>query len=615
MSKKITESILSNISGKSKRLTEMPEGGDSPMGLLGQVLDTATSMGWSYDEIDYSNNEGGYEFYQYSPAGEDFSFTACYGSKDLSDDEKGKNLIADIESYYDNYDPEEHAELWIEGRGQNGAPSSIRALLDDADAIDGMLKELSDELTKINHPMNESYQYNWRDDIEDLSDSYNEENDQIFYEVAENMVENGDYQGYDVYEVMSDIIGLWKISKRSRLYKYLLKWYGSEEKLLANVRDVLDKNDAIYFVTGCGYSLFDKDLLGGNADGTTARKFDAFVDKEEGLTESIESKINKVKAKKKLKESGNTLSDDKLFDMLVNSDKFINIVKEETGIKDLTSTSPEVGDRAEEWISGNIEGVYDLLGIKEGVKVKLTEAPSDDISRDEEEYELATDEEAPVEEPLPEEPTGEEMTDTEYEEEAEDDAKETVKDDIEEPFYATTPEFDELREVLPDLDYRLFLINDNMVCIGRLNGPDIEFLTSNTPNVKDDAEVSDANDKAEEVEERAEENEEDSFEYLWIKAPDSFDKFVNQVNVVYLSPEMSDEDKEQYAGIEASHESVMEYLMNELPEDKRKEIEKTEEPTEDVPVEEPTEVVPELPAEEEPIEEAPEEEEDKEEEK
>ena len=552
MSKKITQSILENVS--SKRLVEMPEGGDSPMGLLGQVLDTATSMGWSYDEIDYSNNEGGYEFYQYSPAGEDFGFSACYGSKELSDDEKGKNLIADIESYYDDYDPEEHAELWIEGRGQNGAPSSIRALLDDADAIDGMLKELSDELTKINHPMNESYRYNWRDDIEDLSDSYNEENDQIFYEVAENMVENGDYKGYDVYEVMSDIIGLWKISKRSRLYKYLLKWYGSEEKLLANVRDVLDKNDAIYFVTGCGYSLFDKDLLGGNADGTTAKKFDTFVDKEEGLVEGVLEKTKK-KSKK----------------------------------------------------------------LKESAKI-LTEAPSDDISRDEEEYELADEaptDEAPMEEPIPEAPVeGEgEMSDTEYEEEAEDDAKETVKDDIEEPFYATTPEFDELREILPDLDYRLFLINDDMVCIGRLNGPDIEFLTSNTPNVKDDAEVSDANDKAEEVEERAEEKEEDSFEYMWIKAPDSFDKFVNQVNVVYLSPEMSDEDKEQYAGIEASHESVMEYLMNELPEDKRKEKEE-ELPDEEAPVEEPTEVVPELPSEEEPIEEpTPEEEEkDKEEE-
>ena len=176
------------------------------------------------------------------------------------------------------------------------------------------------------------------------------------------------------------------------------------------------------------------------------------------------------------------------------------------------------------------------------------------------------------------------MTDTEYEEEAEDDAKETVKDDIEEPWYATTPELDELRDILPDLDYRLFLINTDMICIGRLNGPDIEFLTANTPNVDDDADVSEANDKAEEVEERAEENEEDSFEYLWIKAPDSFDKFVNQVNVVYLSPELSDEDKEQYAGLEASHESVMNYLMNELPEDKRKEHEK-EEP-EEAPVEE-----------------------------
>ena len=101
-----------------------------------------------------------------------------------------------------------------------------------------------------------------------------------------------------------------------------------------------------------------------------------------------------------------------------------------------------------------------------------------------------------------------------------------------------------------------------MVCIGRLNGPDIEFLTSNSNEVEKEAEPSEANDKAEEVEERAEENEEKAYEYKWIKAPDTLDKFLSQVNVVYLSPDMSKEEKEQYAGIEASHDSVMEYLMN-----------------------------------------------------
>jgi hypothetical protein len=245
--------------------------------------------------------------------------------------------------------------------------------------------------------------------------------------------------------------------------------------------------------------------------------------------------------------------------------------------------------------------------------VVLTEAPED------EEFEVIDE---PIEEPMMDEPMeeplpDEEMSDEEVQDEVVEDEEETIKDDIEQPFYATTPEYDELRDLLIDLDYRLFLINDNMVCIGRLNGPDIEFLTSNRP---DDVEIekSEQNEKSDEVQDRAEEDGEQSFEYLWIKAPDTLDKFVNQVNVVYLSPEMTEEDKEQYAGIEASHDSVMSYLMNELPEDKRKEHEENEEPVDeipmDIPVEEPTmeEPVEDEFADEEPIEEPMEDEEEEE---
>lgn len=880
MSKSITSMILENVSS-TKRLVEMPEGGDSPMGLLGRVLDTATAEGWSYEEIDFANDEGGYEFYQYSPAGEDFSFAACYGGKDLSEDEKGRNLIEDIESYADDFDEEEHAEMWI---GGNGAPG-LKALVQDAEDIHDMLISLADELRKINHPMNESYVYNWRDDVEEVEAT--EENDDIWYAVAENMCETGNNEGYgeDPYEVMSNIISLWKVPKRSRLYRYLLKWYGSEDKLQSEVRDIYETNDAIYFTTGCGYSIFDADLLGGNADGTTAKKFDDFVAKEEGLNEGVleprfssrksfygkagtddtedgkvltsyQTKIMKIKdgkitmlcgpealtnttlrhVREFLQQNGLEPMTKKQLVDLINSqginesqkldDRFWSIVdRYEAGKMTKDEVVAEVtemnnGDKAEieadlelifdpgwacaecgkkkqdyeamycdkcwntkpelrgeglrenkaldlnlmsysdwkgsedywgrlndefgvdsetdlethgvtasdihylynkyiaavasggkvytkedyldesakvrfkklneagEWddydedniaskeyltdiakeIADNVPGGYyqdavgfdayqgpyavvgsdidggdlwyyecdDLFeletscgwivgskdeliaalsdkdyllklveetkkliesasGLKESTKVKLTEAPSDDISRDEEEYELVDN--APEDIPPEEVDNAEEgeMSDDEYEEEAEDDAKETVKDDIEEPWYATTPELDELRDILPDLDYRLYLINTDMICVGRLNGPDIEILTSNAPSIKDEAEVSEANDKAEEVEERAEENEEDSFEYLWIKAPASFDEFVKQVNVVYLSPEMTDEDKEQYAGLEVSHESLMDYLMNELPEDKRKEHEK-EEP-EEAPTEEPVEELPaELPA-------------------
>lgn len=69
----------------------------------------------------------------YSPAGEDISF-----------DVEVDNFVNDVYSEYDNFDAEEHAAMWY---GQNrGEPTSIRALLNDADAIDDMLQNLSNAI-------------------------------------------------------------------------------------------------------------------------------------------------------------------------------------------------------------------------------------------------------------------------------------------------------------------------------------------------------------------------------------------------------------------------------------------------------------------------------------
>ena len=148
------------------------------------------------------------------------------------------------------------------------------------------------------------------------------------------------------------------------------------------------------------------------------------------------------------------------------------------------------------------------------------------------------------------EPTEEEMTGEEVQDEIQDDEEEKVKDDIEQPFYAVTPEYDELRPVLSELDYRLFLINNDLVLIGRLNGADIEIMVNSG-------------------------NDEES-EYTFVKAPGALDELKKIANVIYLSPDMTDEDKAEYEGKEANHESVMEYLMNLLPETTRDEMNQDE---------------------------------------
>lgn len=90
-------------------------------------------LGW----IIHDNGED-LELEQSSPLGEDFIF--CVSKK---------NAARDIAEYAANFDEEEHAEMWIEGRGTRGIPSSIRALLDDAADIQIMLDDLAEVVQSV----------------------------------------------------------------------------------------------------------------------------------------------------------------------------------------------------------------------------------------------------------------------------------------------------------------------------------------------------------------------------------------------------------------------------------------------------------------------------------
>lgn len=98
---------------------------------LNKIIKILEAEGWNvYDTGD------GLEISQPSPAGEDFNF---YVNKN--------NLISNIIVYACNFDPDEHAEMWVENMHTvAGVPQSIRALLKDADDIAEMLENLADKL-------------------------------------------------------------------------------------------------------------------------------------------------------------------------------------------------------------------------------------------------------------------------------------------------------------------------------------------------------------------------------------------------------------------------------------------------------------------------------------
>lgn len=102
-----------------------------------KFIDACESLGWTVREYD----DGSADLSQYSPAGEDFSFCV-----------ETENFAEEIRSYYNDFDSDEHAEMWIEAKrnGKSGIPS-IRRLIEDADAIESMLEDLAIAVTEADH--------------------------------------------------------------------------------------------------------------------------------------------------------------------------------------------------------------------------------------------------------------------------------------------------------------------------------------------------------------------------------------------------------------------------------------------------------------------------------
>lgn len=117
---------------------------------LKTLLDKAEEMGWNWEAYIEPDSRRTYvEIGQSSSAGEDFSMTIDFDEENQADSFKDS-----LESYYEDFDIGEHIEMWIEAKrsGTSGVPST-RELVKDAEAIDGMILELSQALQKVNIPV------------------------------------------------------------------------------------------------------------------------------------------------------------------------------------------------------------------------------------------------------------------------------------------------------------------------------------------------------------------------------------------------------------------------------------------------------------------------------
>lgn len=97
-------------------------------------------LGWEVIEENYGGKAIGWNLQKYSPAGEDFNFSICHNN-DV------RKALQEISEYAENFDEEEHINMWLEAKRNNvrGIPC-IKELVADAEEISNMLMELSNYL-------------------------------------------------------------------------------------------------------------------------------------------------------------------------------------------------------------------------------------------------------------------------------------------------------------------------------------------------------------------------------------------------------------------------------------------------------------------------------------
>ena len=118
---------------KDKNVSDIPEWISNILaenGISSHIYESDDSDNRSYAEMEFTSDNG-----------EDVVFTIDYATND------GHSFVQAFRDYANDYDPDEHVEMWIPYRGKNGVPKSIRTLLDDADSIGDVLMKTAEELS------------------------------------------------------------------------------------------------------------------------------------------------------------------------------------------------------------------------------------------------------------------------------------------------------------------------------------------------------------------------------------------------------------------------------------------------------------------------------------
>ena len=112
------------------------------MTAIEQIITVAAGLGWNVATNTSKPNLVEFDFQLSTPNGQDFSFSVEMKNNDTY------NLLSEIEEYYEGFDPDYEAYLWIgaDGHGKHGAPYHIKDIVTDMEEAEAQIKTLYETL-------------------------------------------------------------------------------------------------------------------------------------------------------------------------------------------------------------------------------------------------------------------------------------------------------------------------------------------------------------------------------------------------------------------------------------------------------------------------------------
>ena len=103
-----------------------------------KITEIAEILGWSVDLSEPQNGKTDVNFAKYTSYGQDFNFSVELENDDM------EAFIDNIHEYYENFDVDEEAYIWIgsDGHGKNGAPYHIADIVKDMEEAEVMMADL-----------------------------------------------------------------------------------------------------------------------------------------------------------------------------------------------------------------------------------------------------------------------------------------------------------------------------------------------------------------------------------------------------------------------------------------------------------------------------------------